>query len=128
MQPVRNLYARIRAMEPFRADALVAAGFAIAGVVESLLVASHGQSRPLTAVAAVLICVPVAWRRRNTSLAVVAFAAMLLVQSLFDSFLFQSLTAPFIALLLLAYTIGRHEEGLRIWAEAAVLIVGVEVS
>jgi signal transduction histidine kinase len=128
MQPVRNLYARIRAMEPFRADALLAAGFALAGVVESVLVTSHGHSRPLTAAAAVLTSVPVAWRRRATFLAVVGFATALLVQSPFDTFLFQSLTAPFIALLLLAYTIGRHEQGARIWAEAGVLIVGVEVS
>ena len=124
----RRAYTRVRRIDPFAADALLAAGFALAGVIESAFVASHGHSRVITAIGAALVAVPVAWRRRNTLLAIAGYVLVLVAQAPLDSFLFQSLTAPFVEILLLAYTAGRNQTGRPMWAGVALLALGGNVA
>jgi signal transduction histidine kinase len=120
---VRGLYLRAREIDAFKADAALAACFALAGVIESIYVDSGGHSRALTAVSAVAIAFPLAWRRRNTLLAVVAFIAIWAGTAQLNTFIWSNLTAPFVAVLLLAYTAGRHEPSRRMWLELGLLVI-----
>src|SRR3954447_17681746 len=122
-----RLSARVRALDPFKADAILAGAFAVAGVIESLFASAHGHSRPLTAIVAAVLCAPLAWRRRNTLFAVAGFMLIVLAQLPLDTFVVQSLTVPYVGLLLLAYTAGRHEPGRRMWIELALVAVGINV-
>jgi signal transduction histidine kinase len=124
----QRLYTRARALNETRADALLAAALAVAGVVESAFVNSGGHSRPLTAVVAVALSVPLAWRRRNTLGAVLAFAAVVAADAPLNTFVFSNLDSPFVVVLLLAYTVGRHQVGWRMWLELALLWAAVPVT
>src|SRR3954451_16715441 len=123
----RRISTRVRGLDEFTADAILAGVFALAGVVESLLVNSHGHSRPLTAIVAVVLSVPLAWRRRDTLLAVVAFVLILLAQSPLDTFVIDSLTTPFIGIMLLAYTAGRYEATRRLRVELGVAAAAINI-
>jgi hypothetical protein len=124
---LRRLYARVREMDPFRADAILAGAFAVASVIEALLINAHGHSRALTVVGSVLLSATIAWRRRNTMVAVIAFLAVLLVQEPLDTLAFDNMTAPFIEILLLGYSVGRHEPSRRMWVEVALIAVFINV-
>src|SRR3954451_23603021 len=117
----RRISTRVRGLDEFTADAILAGVFALAGVIESLLVRTHGHSRPLTAIVVVVLSVPLAWRRRNTLLAVVAFMLILLAQSPLDTFVIDSLTTPYVGVLLFVYTAGRYEPSRRMWIELALI-------
>jgi signal transduction histidine kinase len=123
----RRLSARVRALDEFKADAILAGAFAVAGVLESLVAPTHGHSRPLTAIIAAVLPAPLAWRRRNTLFAVAGFVLILLAQSPLDTFVTQG-TTGYIALLLLAYTAGRHEAGRRLWIELGLVAVVINVT
>ncbi|MBV9167550.1 MAG: hypothetical protein JO342_15545, partial [Solirubrobacterales bacterium] len=124
---LRHVYTRARELDEFKADAMLATAFALAGIVESLLVKTGGHSRLLTALAMTALSVPLAWRRRNTLGAVVGFVAVVVAAGPLNTFLFSKLTCSFLALILLAYTVGRHEVGWRIWLELALLAATVFV-
>ncbi len=119
----RRIYTRARELDELKGDAMLAALFAIAGVLESILVKSGGHSRPLTACAAVAVSVPLVWRRRNTLAAVVGFVALVSLGSSLNTFLLNNLTSPFVGMLFLAYTVGRHETGWRVWLELGFIAV-----
>jgi signal transduction histidine kinase len=123
----RRLYTRVREMDPFRADAILAGAFAVASVIEALLINAHGHSRALTIVGSVLLSATIAWRRRNTMFAVIAFLAVLLVQEPLDTLAFDNMTTPFIEILLLGYSVGRHEPSRRMWVEVALIAVFINV-
>ena len=124
---LRRFSARVREIDEFKADAILAGAFAVAGVLESAFASSHGHSRPLTAIVAAVLSAPLAWRRRNTLLAVVGFMLILLAQLPLDTFVIESLTMPFIGILLLAYTAGRHEPSRRMWSELALVALVINV-
>ena len=117
----------MRELDDFKADAILAGAFALAGVIESLFVNSHGHSRPLTAIVAAVVSAPLAWRRRNTLFAVGGFMLILLAQSPLDTFVIESLTMPFIGVLLLAYTAGRYEPTRRTLIELALVALVINV-
>lgn len=123
----QRFYRRARELDDVKADAMLAAAFAVAGVIESMLVKTGGHSRLLTALAMTALSVPLAWRRRNTLGAVVGFVAVVVAARPLNTFLFSNLTTSFIALMLLAYTVGRHEGAWRIWLELALLAIAVVV-
>lgn len=116
-----RLFTRVRELDELKADAMLAAAFGVAGVVESIFVQSGGHSRPLTAAAAAALAVPLTWRRRDTLGAIVGFVAVLAVTAPLNTFLLSGLTSPFVAVLLLAYTAGRHETSWRTWFELVLL-------
>src|SRR4051794_18425397 len=124
----RGLYSRVRGLDEFKADAILAGAFSVAGVIEALLAPTHGHSRPLTAIVAAVLPAPLAWRRRNTLFAVAGFVLILLAQSPLDTFVIQGMTTGYIAFLLLAYTAGRHEGGRRLWIELGLLAVVINVT
>lgn len=119
----QRLLTRAREFDHTKADALLAAAFAVAGVVESALVRSGGHSRPLTAVFSVALAAPLVWRRRTTLGTVIGFVVVAAVATPLSTFIFTSLTTPFIILLTLSYTVGRHAVGRAMWLELAVLAV-----
>ena len=51
---LRSLHARLKAMDPFRADLLLAGLFVAAAAIEMTLLDANGGNRPLTVAAAVL--------------------------------------------------------------------------
>lgn len=120
---VQRLYTRARAIDAFKADAILAALFALAGVMESIFVDSGDHSRPLTAVSAVAVAMPLAWRRRNTLVAVAAFIALWVGTAQLNTFIWSNLTAPFIEVLVFAYSAGRHESSRRMWLELGLLAI-----
>lgn len=124
---LQKLFARARELDAFKADALLAAAFAIEGLVESSLVKSGGHSRLLTAVVAVAVSGSLAWRRRNTSVAVAWFVAVVAATAPLGTFYFSNLTGSFIIVLILAYTIGRHETSWRSGLELASLYAMIAV-
>ena len=122
MQPFRRLVARARAVDPYRFDVGLGLFGVVAIALESVLLNTQGESRSLTALfGALLVGPPVALRRRNTLLAAAIAAAVVLVQVPFDTFITLYTTTPYIVLLLLLYTAGRHVEGRRLWITLAVL-------
>lgn len=125
---MRRIHTRVRELNEVKADALLAAAFAIAGAVECMFVKSGGHSRSLTVVAAVALSVPLVWRRRNTLAAVIGFVAVATVATPLNTFIFSTLTTPFIILLTLSYTVGRHALGRLMWLELAVLAVLVPLT
>jgi signal transduction histidine kinase len=125
MQPLRRLATRVRALDPYRFDLGLALVGVVAIVLESILLNTKGESRLLTAAFGVLLVgPPVALRRRNTMLAAAIGSTVLLVQVPFDTFITLYTTAPFVVLLLLLYTAGRHLEGRPFWVTLAVLGIG----
>jgi signal transduction histidine kinase len=123
---IQAIRARATAIDPFRADLLVAAGFLVAAVIEMQLLTDEG-SRAVTTAAAVLAMACLAVRRRHPLACAVAFAAIGFAQAFADGFLFTNSTAPFIALLLVLYSIGRYAQGRRFWAAYLVLLVGIPI-
>lgn len=124
---LQGLLTRARKLDETKADAILAALFALAGVVESMLVRTGGHSRALTAVAVVAMSVPLAWRRRNTLGAVVALVSVVAVTAPLNTFLFSTMTTSFILVLVMAYSVGRYEVSRRMWFELA-LLAGVTLA
>jgi signal transduction histidine kinase len=124
---LRRFYGRVRELDEFKADAILAGAFAIAGVIESLLINTHGHSRPLTAIVAAVFPAPLAWRRRNTLFALAGFMLILLAQAPLDTFVIQSLTTPWVGVMLVAYTAGRYEPSRRMWIELALVALVINV-
>jgi signal transduction histidine kinase len=105
------MHARVRAMDPLRADIALAAAFVAASVIETFTVPSRGDSVAITLVAAVAAQSSLAWRRRDPLLAAVVFAVPTAVQAVAGGFLTQDTTVQFLAAMLLLYSTGRYAEG-----------------
>jgi signal transduction histidine kinase len=128
MQVLRKPLARARAMDPWRADLALALLFGVALVIECMLVSTEGFGRAVSAAFGAAAVVPaVALRRRNTLAGVLIYVGVLLVAAPVGTFLLVTGTTPFIAALLLCYSLGRHETGRRFWIGAAALIPGMWV-
>jgi signal transduction histidine kinase len=126
---VKRLRDRIAAIDPLLVDGAIAALFAVGIVVESVVVESDGQSRPLTAVFGVAMVSTLALRRTRPELSTLSFAGVLLVQGVVGhNFLFDNTNAPFIALLFALYSTGRHCPPRRFWVVLGSLYVAVVVA
>jgi signal transduction histidine kinase len=121
---LRSMHARIRAMDPFRADAALAAAFVVASVIEAFTVPSRGDNLPVTVVAAIAAQSALAWRRRDPLLAAVLFAVPTALQAIAGGFLTQDTTVGFLAAMLLLYTIGRYATGRTFRVAAVTVLVG----
>lgn len=110
MNWLRSMRARVRAMDPFRADVALAAAFVVASVIETFTVPSRGDSVPVTLVAAVAAQSALAWRRRDPLLAGVGFAIPTALQAVLGGFLTQDTTVQFLAAMLLLYSVGRYSD------------------
>jgi hypothetical protein len=105
---VESVRARMGAVDPFRVDIGLAVVCAIASVIELSSLDTHGGSRPITIAAGVIASVSLAFRRRDPLLAAVLYAVPALIQASLDGFLTSDSTVPFVAVILLFYSIGRY--------------------
>jgi signal transduction histidine kinase len=116
---------RIRAVDPFRVDLAVTGLFLAWTAVELSNIASEGGNRAITIAAGLVAVSSLAFRRRDPLLAAVIFTVPALIQAFLDGFLTSNTTAPFVAALLLFYSIGRYASPQRFPAAAILLTVGV---
>jgi signal transduction histidine kinase len=110
----RRLYARVQALDPLLVDFLLAAVIVAATIAETLLREPDG-SRVTNIVGALALLFPLTWRRRDPVLATILYLAILLAEHPFDGYLFQTVEAPFVGLLVMLYSLGRHADGRRLW-------------
>jgi signal transduction histidine kinase len=130
---LRQLRARVNAMDPLRVDIATAALLGIGIVVEVALADTRGESRALSLVLGVVLVVPIAVRRIAPVAAALGFAVVVVLQGAFaSSFLFDHVTGAFVALLFLLYSTGRHCSARELWptlgALYASLVFGVATS
>jgi signal transduction histidine kinase len=118
----------MRAVDPFRADVALAALFVIAGAIELYFLDSEGHSRPITIAAGVLCLSSLAFRRRDPLIAAVMFAVPCVLQALLDGFLTKNSTAPFVAVILLFFSIGRYADRRQLAIALPVLITSMLVT
>jgi signal transduction histidine kinase len=121
---LRTVKARVRAMDPFRADVALAAAFVVASVIEAFTVPPRGDNLPVTLVAAIGAQSALAWRRRDPLLAAVLFAVPTALQAVAGGFLTQDTTVGFLAAMLLLYSIGRYATGRTFRVAALTVLVG----
>jgi signal transduction histidine kinase len=109
-------------------DALLAFALAVASVVPVLRGdPSWGTPKPLGVALALLSTVPVAWRARWPLL---AFAIVLAANGacIYAAAPFQAAFQPFVALMLVAYSVGSRAEGRRaLWAPPVIAVAAIPV-
>ena len=76
-----------------------------------------------TSSAPLALIFPLTWRRRDPVLATILYLAVLLAEYPFDGYLFQSVEAPFVGLLVMIYSLGRHADGRRLWIGLGISLV-----
>ena len=106
------MLARMRALDPFKADLLLAAVFLVEALGELVVLVPDGA--PHRWGAALLIVVEaaaLALRRRYTVLAVLVVMPFQVLAYQLGSAYSDHLVTPFFVVLLMLYTIGRHLEG-----------------
>ena len=112
MSPLWRLRARIRAIDPRTADVILAGLFAVAAVIESVLSHSVAGHVGLAAVVGALAVGPSLALRRSKPIAAAAiFIGVLLGSDLLGPSVGDELATPFIAALVLFYSLGRYSEG-----------------
>lgn len=119
---------RLRALDPFKVDVVLAGLFVVAAVIELFLVDPEGDNRPVTVAAAVICLTSLAFRRRDPLLAAVIFSVPAVVQAFLGGFLTDNTTTPFVAMLLLLYSIGRYADSRRLPPALGVLIPSLVVA
>jgi signal transduction histidine kinase len=117
--------ARMRRVDPFKVDVALAALFVIASAIELSLLDSEGHNRAITVATGMVAASSVAFRRRDPLLAAAIFVVPALLQACLDGFLTANSTAPFVAVILLFYSIGRYAPSNRFPAATAVLGAGM---
>jgi signal transduction histidine kinase len=125
---LRTLHARVRETDPFRADAALAAVFAVGAVVETLALDSRGDSVPVTLVAAVVAQSSLAFRRRDPLLAAGLFAIPTALQATLGGYLTQEATVHFLVAMFLMYSIGRYAEGRALWVAPPLVLAGSAIA
>jgi signal transduction histidine kinase len=125
---LRTMRARVRDLDPTRADAALAAAFVVVSVIEVLVLPSGGDSVPVTVVAAILSPAALALRRRDPLAAAFVFAVPTAAQAIAGGYLTQETTAPFLTAMFLLYSIGRYSAGRRFWIAFPVVMSGSAIA
>jgi len=110
------MLARLRAMDPFRADLLLAAAFTAEAFAELLLLVPEGT--PYKGAMALIILAHAAClgiRRRHTILAALLVMPLFMVGNVIDTAYVDNMVSPFFVMLFVLYTVGRHLEGRIVW-------------
>jgi signal transduction histidine kinase len=128
VRTLENVRARMRAIDPFRADLLLAAAFVVAGVIELSLIDADGGDRGLTTVAGAVTLSSLAFRRRDALVAAALFSVPALLQAFLDGYLTTNSTSPFVAVMLLLYSIGRYAPAERFRAATALLTTSTTIT
>jgi signal transduction histidine kinase len=126
MSPLWKLVTRVRAADPRRLDLVLGLVAGIALVVETFASRPGDPARYVTAALGLAAVLPtLALRRRAPVVAAAIFCAATVGDALTDSFFVTGLTTPFLALLILLYSAGRHAGGRRIWLAVALIAAGL---
>jgi len=118
---VESVRARIRTIDPFRVDIGLAVVCAVAMAIELPSLTADGHNRPITIAAGMIASAALAFRRRDPLLAAAIFSVPTLIQAVFDGYLTSDSTVPFVAVILLFYSIGRYAPPKRFPAAALLL-------
>jgi signal transduction histidine kinase len=105
---VESVRARIGTVDPFRFDVGLAVVCAVASAIELSSVDPDGGSRPVTITAGLIASASLAFRRRDPLLAAALYGVPALIQAFLDGYLTSNSTVPFVAVILLFYSIGRY--------------------
>jgi signal transduction histidine kinase len=107
-----TMLARLRALDPFRADLLIAAVFLVEAFVELVVLLPDDAPHQWAMVLLILVeAAGLAVRRRYTVLAVLAVMPVQLIANSLGHQYGDTLVTPWLVILLMLYTIGRHLEG-----------------
>jgi signal transduction histidine kinase len=119
VQPFRTLLARVRALPPGRADALLAAILFAEGVFEILALAPLEGSKLALVLGVIAVqAASLAVRRRWPLATLLAVYGLEPVLQLVGKDVTENMAGPFFWLLLAGYTWGMHTGGARLWAGA----------
>lgn len=121
---LKAIRASLAGIDPFAFDLLLAGAFAVGAAIEVNLVTPEGDVA-VTTVAAVAAMASLALRRRDPLAAALVLVAIGFAEALADGFVWESSTVPFIAILLLLYSIGRYAPPGRFWPAFLTLLFGV---
>jgi signal transduction histidine kinase len=124
VKTLESVRARLRAVDPFRLDVVVAALFVIATAVDLATIDADGN-RAVTIAAGVISVSGLAFRRRDPLLGAVIFVVPALIQAFLDGFYTGDTTVPFVGVILLFYSIGRYAPPKRFPVATAVLAAGM---
>ena len=120
-----TMLARLRAMDPYRADLLLAAFLLVEGLLEVVLLLPEGKGVAAVLVATLACCIAI--RRRLPVVAPIVGLAIFAALPALDQAYTENLVSPFFVTLLLIYGIGRHLEGRAVWAVTAYAAVMTSV-
>jgi signal transduction histidine kinase len=124
-----SMLARIRALDPFRADLLLAGAFLVEGFVELFVFVP--SDAPYHWLAALLIAVEAAMlsiRRRWPIVAALVVVPIQIVSGFISPAYQDHLVTPFFVILLIIYGIGRHLEGKIVPILAAYCVVVMTIA
>ena len=106
------MLARLRALDPFRADLLLACAFLVEATVELIVLVPDGAPHQAAAFGLIaLAAFTLAIRRRWTIAAVLLAVPVQLLANTLGRDYIDHLVTPFFAILLVLYSLGRHVEG-----------------
>jgi signal transduction histidine kinase len=106
------MLARLRALDPFRADLLLAGAFLIEALGELVVLVPSDAPHHVAAAGLILVAAfTIAIRRRWTVLAVLLGVPVQIFANLLGREYVDHLVTPFFAILLVLYSLGRHLEG-----------------
>jgi signal transduction histidine kinase len=121
-----TMIARLRALDPFRADMLLAAFLLVEGLLEVVvLVPGRGPRDGLMALAVAGLAACAAVRRRRPVVAAVVGTLLFAAYPLLGQEYIDHLISPFFVALLLIYGIGRHLDGRVVWVVTAFAAVAM---
>lgn len=125
----RTMLARLRAMDPFRADLLLAGLFFLEASAEVfLLVPADAQHKGAVVLLLAALAGTLAIRRRSPALAALAVMPLFAVAGSLGEDYIDHMVSPFFATLLVLYGVGRHLEGRVVWLLTAYGVAGMWIA
>jgi signal transduction histidine kinase len=118
---------RLREVDPFRVDLVLAAVAIVAFLIELSELEDDGD-RGLTLATGLIALSSLAFRRRDPVIAAVLFTAPALFQAGLGGFLTSNSTVPFVAVILLLYSIGRYADASRFPVATAIVAGGMSAT
>jgi signal transduction histidine kinase len=123
VQVVESVRNRIRAVDPLKVDAVLAAAFVVVAIIEFAHLDPEGHSRGVTIAASTIALSSLAFRRRDALVAAVIFSVPTVLQAFLDGYMTKNSTTPFVGLLFLLYSVGRYAEAPRL-RNALIVLIG----
>ena len=123
------MLARLRALDPYRADLLLAVVFLVEALIELVvLVPDSAPDKWVMALIIVGSAVTVAIRRRFTIAAAIAVMPLFTAGNALDIAYVDHMVSPFFVMLLVLYGVGRHLEGRIVYVLTAYGAVWMAIS